>query len=318
MDELLTKYMLGEASPQESEIIDRWITSSDANQKYFNHFKLIWESSKSLKIESHLDPDESWKDFQLLTRAVPPRATVMRPLNSWIKIAALWLLVCACGIWSYYQYSKPVMLTLQTGNHPASYTLSDNSKITLNMNSELTYPEKFRGDTREISLSKGEGFFEISPDKSKPFLVQVKDITVRVVGTAFNIKRTRLNTEVIVESGLVEVIREKSAVKLKPAEKVTINNTSGEFSRATSKDELYNYYRTNKFIANNTPLNRIAEVFNEVYHVNIIIKDKELGEKTLNTTFRNGPLEKNLSVIRETLNVRIDRKGNTIIIQKRI
>ena len=55
MDELLVKYMLGEATAEEIEAVDKWVFANDTILKYFTHFKLIWEASRGLKTESNLD-----------------------------------------------------------------------------------------------------------------------------------------------------------------------------------------------------------------------------------------------------------------------
>src|SRR6202012_3422815 len=94
IDGLLAKYMLGEASAEEVRSIDEWLAGSDDNVKYFNHFKLIWETSRSLTAESTLDVDASWEEFK--QAAINKPKTKIIPLFrslGWIKIAALWLVL---------------------------------------------------------------------------------------------------------------------------------------------------------------------------------------------------------------------------------
>ena len=316
MDELLTKYMLNETTPVENETISRWLEQSEDNRRYFNHFKLIWDTARDLKIESNLDPETSWAEFKQLATDIKPGATV-RSINQpkrWLRVAAVWLTIlgCAALIYTLNKPGKPNLLTLQSNNVVRKITLADSSVVTLNKTSQLTYPDRFAGNTREVNL-KGEAFFDVAHDKSKPFMIHVNGVTVRVVGTSFNIKSAGDSTEVIVETGIVQVMQQEVEVRLKPKEKVMVK--SGKFKKGNTQDDLYSYYRSQKFVANNTPLWRLVEVLNEVYHVNIVIDNKKLGNRVITTTFKAGSLDGILDVIKKTLDVQIIRKPHLIIIK---
>ncbi|AYL95715.1 FecR family protein [Mucilaginibacter celer] len=316
MDELLTKYMLNETTPVENETISRWLEQSEDNRRYFNHFKLIWDTARNLKTESKLDPETSWAEFKQLAANVKPGATVrsISQPKRWLRVAAVWLAIfgCAALIYTLNKPGKPNILTLQSNNAVKKITLPDSSVVTLNKTSQLVYPDRFAGNTREINL-KGEAFFDVAHDKSKPFMIHVNSVTVRVVGTSFNIKSAGDSTEVIVETGIVQVIQQEVEVRLKPREKVMVK--SGRFKKGSTQDDLYSYYRTQKFVANNTPLWRLVEVLNEVYHANIVIDNKKLGNRVITTTFKADSLDNILKVIKDTFGVEIIRKPHLIIIK---
>jgi ferric-dicitrate binding protein FerR (iron transport regulator) len=319
MEDLLTKYMLNETTPVENETINRWLSESEDNRKYFDHFKLIWDTSRELKIESKLDPDASWAEFKQLAQNRTEVSAKVRPLNAanrWLKIAAIWLAILGSAgiLYAVLKPGKPNMLTLQSGNIVRKITLADGSLIIMNKNSVLNYPDRFTGDTREISLN-GEAFFDVAHDKSKPFMIHVNDVVVKVVGTSFNIKTTGPNTEVIVETGVVQVIQQEIVVKLKPKEKASVQ--AGRVQKGSSQDELYNYYRTQKFVANKTPLWRLVDVLNEAYKVNIVIDNKKLVNRTITTTFKADSLDNILKTIAETLggDVKVIKKPHLIIIK---
>jgi transmembrane sensor len=319
MDELLAKYMLGEATSDEMHAIDEWVKTSDDNLKYFTHFKLIWETSELLKIESKLDIDESWAEFKQLTDNNQPSARIRQlfaPVR-WMKVAAMWLALAGVGALLYVILTpgKPNMLALQTTDKVKTDTLPDGSVITLNKHSLINYPERFTGNSRKISLNKGEAFFDIAHDKTKPFLIQVNDAVIKVVGTSFNIKTTPLKTQVIVETGVVQVMRKSMIMRLKPKEQVDIDYGAVTITKGISTDKLYNYYRTKQLVADKTPLWRVVEVMNEAYQANIVIADKKTANRPLTTTLIIGSLDQNLDVIRDTFNVHIIHKADKIIIQ---
>lgn len=311
--------MLGEATAAEIEIVDKWVFASKDNLKYFTHFKLIWEASRGLKTESNLDIEDSWAEFKHLTQQLNPPATLIRPLNRygrWMKIAAIWIAVLGITglFYTFLRPGTPTMITLQALNSVEVDTLSDGSVITLNKYAVLSYPTKFTGGMREVKLTRGEAFFNIAHNRSKPFIIHVNDALIKVVGTSFNIKNDHSNAEIIVETGIVQVIHKKVIVRLKPKEKADIDFQSGKITKGLTTDKLYNYYRTQELVANKTPLWKVVKVLSEIYHVKIEIADKKVANSLLTTTFKVDSLDRILNVISQTFNVRIVHQPHRIII----
>jgi transmembrane sensor len=77
-------------------------------------------------------------------------------------------------------------LTTTPGEQSPPVTLSDGTRVWLNAASSIRYPVEFTGDTRTVTVT-GEAYFEVAKDAAKPFYVQVRDLTVAVLGTDFNI-----------------------------------------------------------------------------------------------------------------------------------
>lgn len=319
MDELLVKYMLGEATAEEIEAVDKWVFANDTNLKYFTHFKLIWEASRGLKTESNLDVTASWAEFMQLTQKPDqPDAEIrsLYPYKRWMKIAAIWITILGVSFmfYTFLRPGSPKMVNLQSYNQVKTDTLSDGSVITLNKYALISYPERFTGSTREIRLTKGEAFFNIAHNKAKPFIIHINDALVKVAGTSFNIKNNSSGAEIIVETGIVQVIRKKVIVRLQPKEKADIDYQSDKITKSLSTDRLYNYYRTQELEANKTPLWKMAKVLNGIFDVNIVIKDKMIANRLITTKFKVDSLDKILNVISETLDVQIVHEPKRIVI----
>ena len=112
--------------------------------------------------------------------------------------------------------------------------LSDGSRVWLNSESELEYPVAFGSKEREVKL-KGEAFFEVSRDTTRPFIVAVSDLRTRVLGTSFNIKAYPDETSVMTTlfTGRVEVAPLKDlahGVVLSPGLQAKWNERTGEMS----------------------------------------------------------------------------------------
>jgi transmembrane sensor len=320
MDELVTKYLLQEATADETVQVESWIKESDTNRKQFEHFQLLWDESRKLAVVSTADKNLAWQRFKMKLAEPGEEARVvsMPRRFGWLKIAAAVAVIVISALLArtiFLKNDTGKMLLVQTEKNVLTDTLPDGSMITLNKNSSIEYNSKFtKGDKRSVKL-KGEAFFTVTPDKKKPFIITVNDIQVKVVGTSFNIKTISGQTEVIVKKGIVEVTRNNKTITLTPEQKVITQKSDTALTKQTTPDKLFNYYQSKEFVCDATPLWRLVEVLNEAYDANIIIGRKELRSLSLNTTFANESLDKILQIIAETFQLQVVKKGNQIVLQ---
>lgn len=204
-------------------------------------------------------------------------------------------------------------LAISTANEVKIDTLSDGSIITLNKASTLSYPSQFKGDKRAVAL-KGEAFFNITPNKKKPFIISIDSIEVTVVGTSFNIKEEKGSTEVVVETGIVEVKSGRQKVELRAGERLVIQS-GGNLAKDKISDKLYNYYRSKEFVCDNTPLWKLVEVINKAYDSQVEIGREELRNLPMNATFNNESLDQVLNVISLTFDIKVTKRDNRIILE---
>lgn len=204
-------------------------------------------------------------------------------------------------------------LAISTANEVKIDTLSDGSIITLNKASTLSYPSQFKGDKRAVAL-KGEAFFNITPNKKKPFIISIDSIEVTVVGTSFNIKEEKGSTEVVVETGIVQVKSGRQKVELRAGERLVIQS-GGNLAKDKISDKLYNYYRSKEFVCDNTPLWKLVEVINKAYDSQVEIGREELRNLPMNATFNNESLDQVLNVISLTFDIKVTKRDNRIILE---
>ncbi len=102
-------------------------------------------------------------------------------------------------------------------------TLADGSMVWLNAESSLQFPMAFDGEKREVALT-GEAYFEIKENKKQPFVVKVKDMTVQVLGTHFNVmaynNEKTINTTLL--KGAVKVSKGNISTYLKPGQQSSV------------------------------------------------------------------------------------------------
>lgn len=310
-DDLLVKFLLNEANANEQEQVKEWLSDDEANLTYYNQLKKIWDDSRQLALATAVDENKAWQKFHQRVHPAPVR----RIGFGWMKAAASVIIIVGVGLLAYFMLNAPAKeITVLARQTVLNDTLSDGSVVTVNKGSSITYLSKFKGDTRKVAL-KGEAFFTVTPNKKKPFIVSVNDVQIKVLGTSFNVKTVNGNTEVVVESGIVQVTRAGKTVELKANEKVETSKDSVLTKEAVS-DKLYNYYRTKQFVCDDTPLWKLVEIVNEAYGSHIIIGDPALRNLTITTTFDNETLEQVLNVISITFNVKVKKEEDTIILQQ--
>jgi transmembrane sensor len=317
-DDVLVKYLAGEATPAEVLLVERWIAASEANRKLFNDFKLIWDQSPVT--ERNLDKDDAFIRLQNRIKNAPaaPRKAVIKKLkrSQWISLAASVILICTV-LWltfnHIYDNGSVSFVKIDSKNKVRTQTLPDGSVITLNTRSTIVYPHKFTGNIRPVSL-RGEAFFKVTPNKTKPFIIKVNDVMVRVVGTSFNVKSRNGKTEVIVETGIVKVSKKQNSVDLNPGERVTITKTKG-LLKETSNNKLYNYYITRQLVCDKTPLSEVVQALNEIFGAHIIIANKSLERLPITTTFQGQSLDEVLGIISETFKITVVHKNQQIILK---
>lgn len=317
-DELLIKHLLNETSTEENTRFLQWIAEDPANKAYYNQFKQIWETSKILEPKSTIDEEQAWKKFKAKVTPSNQQEAKIVPLRykyGWLKIAAIFLI--AAGLWSTYRiFSTADYISVGAGKEVLVKTLPDGSTITMNKNSLLSFASNFT-DHRAIRMQKGEIFFKVTPNKEKPFIIEVENVKIKVVGTSFNVKYRNEQTEVIVETGIVKVSINGADAALHKGEKVIVKNGTTELKKELNTDQLYTYYRNKTFILNNTSLAKVIEKLNEAYQVNIVIEDPRIKNLTLTTTFPEDSLDHILQTICETFNIKqVHSEGKILLVNK--
>jgi ferric-dicitrate binding protein FerR (iron transport regulator) len=318
-DKILTKYLLKEASKAEVETVEQWISAHADNELHYRRVKHLWNASAGIAGKSRLTEDDAWKHFlQKRERPAVTRPARVIRFNRFRMVAACFLAVFFLfGAWYLLAPAGSPFTASRyaTNDEVRNETLSDGSVITMNKHSKFSFSQRILQKERIVKMKEGEAFFQVKPDKDKPFVIHSGDVTITVVGTSFHVKRHAEKTEVIVESGLVKVEAADREVELKPHEKVLIDAASGQFKEEEVTDRLHNYYLNNRLEMENTPLWRVAEVLEEAYGVEIRVIGDDTRDLRLTTTFKMGQLDDLLEVISETFGISVTKEGAIIIIK---
>jgi transmembrane sensor len=235
----------------------------------------------------------------------------LRSSHVWRYVAAAAVLVLSVGtFWYLQQEEKPKqeITSIQQSQKlsPSVYTgkqfihLPDGSTVVLNEGSELRYKETFGADAREVEL-KGEGYFDIRHDPSKPFKVLTGSVTTTVLGTAFNVKAYAGQKEikVTVTRGKVQVSnRAKTLGIITPNEQISVNTENDSFSQSKVKAETALEWKSRYMILDDVSMEAAAAILSEKYNARIAFDNAAIKNCRITATFLNGEsLEQILTVV---------------------
>jgi transmembrane sensor len=317
------KHLLGETSAEEQKLVQEWLLADSTNQAYFDELRKVWDTSLQLAATSKVDENKAWQRFRQRVHKgdtqIPPPAPVIIPVTqkqfAWRKIAAAVVILIGMAIAAYWIYNDPEAppVIAETTGDTLTERLPDGTMVMLNKASSLTYPSAFKGDKRPVKL-KGEAFFEVAPDKKKPFVISVNDLEVTVVGTSFNIRESKGSTDVIVETGIVRVTKNGKTVELHAGEQLH-SEANSVFEKSEVTDNLHSYYRSRVFICDETLLSKLVTALEEAYRVKIEFKNEALKNQRINITLKNEPIERVMELISATLNITTTKTDDGYVIE---
>lgn len=166
-----------------------WLAADPENGRQFERVTETWEAGAS--------------PVAGVARLAPrPRALASSPARQWLMAAVLAVVLIGGGFWSAnYFWLNP---TYATGiGEQRIVRLSDGTRITLNSDSRVAI--SYRDKERRVRIDRGEAYFDVAKDPTRPFLVRAGDHQVRALGTSFNVRYEPLRTMVTLVEGKVTV-----------------------------------------------------------------------------------------------------------------
>lgn len=316
IDDLLAKKFAGELSPEEEKSLAEWLNASPDNARYLSDAQWLWDQVPKGQAPPSREPDTE-KALQKVKKQLHsrPQQSPFRVVRYWIPAAAAALAFVAAALFFFPRNSTDAPMTLATADALLTDTLTDGSVITLNRHSGMVIASGFNQKERRVRLS-GEGYFKIAPDQTRPFVVEVAQLEVTVVGTAFNVDAlTENNTvEVTVTEGKVRLKSDRQTELLLPGESAIYDKASGQITRQTAPNVNVKAWQDRRFVFDNTPLQAVIQHLNAVYNINISLKNKALEQCPLTARFDNQPLERILDILADTFSFTLERNGNNIVL----
>ena len=158
--------------------------------------------------------------------------------------------------------------------------LSDGSKVYLNYGSKLKYPQNFIGDARAVILS-GEGYFDVTHNPEKPFIVITEKLKIKALGTVFNVQAypqegnistTLVDGKVAIEQKVANG-NSKSIGTMVPGQHITYNTSTNLILSTQGNIDKYTAWKDGIIVFEDTPITQVADRLNKMFNVEIEVSN---------------------------------------------
>ncbi|MBW9278067.1 FecR family protein [Bacteroides fragilis] len=224
--QILKQFFLDSYPPEIEEKVQKWIIKDKWTAEKNNAMSAIWDEMeiapndntyKALdRVKNKIKQLENQKKHLRIRRVLLGSAAIIIPV----------LLIF--GSYLYINQDVEMIEVVTSSNQQKQCTLADGTTILLNSSTKITYPSKFKDSTRVVALD-GEAYFSVASDAAKPFIVKTNNLSVRVLGTKFNISAYPTNDRTIatLNSGKIQVDiqsgKTDSKYILKPNQEIVFN-----------------------------------------------------------------------------------------------
>lgn len=280
----------------------------------------------TLKDNNSRITDQAWNKLYdrldqdgLLPYGEPPKRIGFRmtPLK-WVAGLAVLCIGLAFAMISRSSKPEPYVNLVTLNNQNASSTLvstlEDGSIVYLSESASLEFPNRFAEDKREVALS-GDAYFDISRDQKKPFIIDTKDATIQVLGTAFDVKsRDKGSFSISVKHGEVKVTAKKGGqyVFVKAGQTAMLQADNLRTVQTSDAEHFAKYFNSIHF--KDQRLEDIARIINmnsDSVHIEV---SPQVKARLITMSFSGETLTEMVRYICLALNLESVRQQNKIII----
>jgi len=207
------------------------------------------------------------------------------------------------------------LVTPRKGQYRA--VLPDGTKVWLNAESSLRYPTSFVTNEREVELT-GEGYFEVTPDAKRPFIVKTAKQQLKVLGTEFNLNAytNESTTVTTLIEGSVQLMSKGSAFRqmLKPNQQASLQESKYTINKVDV--EPYSAWKDGEFRFKATPLPEVIKQLQRWYDLDVDYNGIPSHIKINASINRRKKLSSVLAVLSDISNMQIKIQGRRLMVSE--
>lgn len=198
--------------------------------------------------------------------------------------------------------------------------LSDGTRVWLNSESQLVYPSAFSAHEREVKLI-GEAYFEVTPDKARPFVVKTEGMDIKVLGTSFNIscypEESCVSATLVEGSVLISLASGREQI-ISPSQQLKYDAESHKVELHNVDTQLYTSWKEGIYIFKNLTLEEIMRKLQRWHTFTISYEDESLKNRRYNLQAeRDFALDKLLELISFSSDIQFEKNQSLIHIKRK-
>lgn len=318
---LLKKYLKGDCSAEElhtvKELLDDEENAALLDTLMDELYGVEWDKPELMEGNSPIDEEKvksqlaEWvADHVSDERKIRRSSSGIRFFKTW-KYAAVWAGIILMSGLAILQLKKTLhpeqeIAYIQQANHgqlPQAHTLPDSSVVYIGAGATIRYPETYGEKDRQLLL-EGQAFFQVKPDKTRPFTVITGEVHTTVLGTSFKIDAFKDQPLIVaVATGKVAVNhvdkqKSETLATLTPGRKITWDATTKQAIETEVEVYGLEQWAAGELVFDDQPLGIVLEEIGKRYSSTVSISDPMLQKYRVSGTFPAGePLEQVLKIL---------------------
>ncbi|MEP5611497.1 MAG: FecR domain-containing protein [Cyclobacteriaceae bacterium] len=275
--------------------------SSSSDENGFVDF--LFENSESSAPD--VSVDDAWSSLQKKIDAGNTKS------YSWLRIAASVTILLGVSIFVWTLSTTPDQMNVASADEKINVTFPDGSTGVLNTNSTFSFLEKF-GDERVVAF-EGEAYFDIQKSE-KPFLIEMGDVTVRVLGTAFNLVTSDEEVELIVERGLVAFVKDDEQTKVAAGLKAVFSKDDNSVVITENPSANIATWIDGRLEFDDSSFQTVLQDLESHFEVSFQVENERINSCRVTATFEKNSLSEVIETLELMLGVKMEETQGIITI----
>jgi len=314
IDQIIQKALSSEANLEERALLDAWLNSDPDHNSEFVKLKSYWESQ--VKYKQTIAVEEAYERFRKNKLYATPKNHKKQFFIGLITtVAAVCTLLLTFG--NPFKSKPLVEYTFSTNTDKDTLLLPDSSTVILNKNTTLVYTSNYNKKERHLKLS-GEAFFEVRKNPKVPFIVEMGQSRITVLGTVFNVRAYEIDDYIratLVE-GSIRFNKDRDQVTLKPNQELNYNKQNEEISIRKVDLQSSVLWLKNVYRFQSIPMLNLLNELGILYDKTICISNPKIAETVISGSFqKNQDLDEILTILSRSVPLKWEIKDDQVIIQ---
>ncbi len=310
IDDYIKDFLDGSLEAEGHAVLRQWIKEAPENRTYFHDTVAVWKAGGIVSNADDFNVEKAISKFKKENKS----SNQINFYKYAFRVSAVAIVFLLCGISSLFflwQSEKTAVEAVEEykeyvvevpAGAKSKVTFPDGSVVWLNAGSKVKYNSNFAKESRNLALS-GEGYFEVSKNEELPFVVNTGNLSVKVLGTKFNLKSYEEDSEVKVtlKEGAVRVgdfLADAAPIVLEPNQRFTLKKADQAIQVDSVDASHIENWRNGAMIFDKVPLEEIAKELKRLYNIPIQIENDKLKRIVYYSDFQeNVTMEKVLEIL---------------------
>ncbi|MCW0481865.1 FecR family protein [Gaoshiqia sediminis] len=327
---LLKKFIAGEhLTAQELKQLRDWMVRPENMVRLDEWMQELWMQAPELESEVHFEEIIAQVNSQYQSRREEKGFWELPVVKHFQRAAAI-LILPVILVSAYYflhvtdttdQYTEAIV----PNGQKSEIVLPDGTHIWLNSGTRLRYPSKYGSGNRDVFL-EGEAYFEVTPNKHAPFVVNTSNVAVNVLGTKFNVKAypDETDVETALLSGKINLLLKPGSgknqlIEMKPGEKVNYNlQQKITATNGFETDEIVGW-KNNRLVFRDDTFDKLVKKIERWYDVEVLYDEMLLDSQRLTVELNEGEsIDRLMEIIDKVMHVESQIVNRKVMIKPKM